>query len=60
MLWDNADALDHHHEHAYTEQGGKQPPTVLSFASANEAMAAAIKKAGTQWQTILAQWRGQQ
>ncbi len=42
-----------HHEHDYTQTSGKRPPTVLSFASVNEATAAAIRKATTQWRAIL-------
>lgn len=37
--WDNADAIDEHHEHEYTRSGGKQPPTLLDFGSEKEAMA---------------------
>lgn len=42
-LWDNADAIDEHHEHAYTRDGGKQGPKVHKFDSPNDAMAAAIR-----------------
>lgn len=59
-LWDNADAIDEHHEHEYTRAEGKQAPTVLPFGSVNEAMAAAIRKAGTQWQAIVRRWRGEE
>ncbi len=58
-LWDNADAFDEHHEHhehEYTQTKGKQPPTVLPLASVNEATAAAIRKATTQWRAILTTW----
>lgn len=55
-LWDNADAFDEHHEHEYTRTEGKRPPTVLSFASVNEATAAAIRKATTQWRATLTTW----
>lgn len=44
-LWDNADDVDEHHEHAYTRTGGKQMPNIRQFDSANDAMAAAIRKA---------------
>jgi hypothetical protein len=59
-LWDNADAIDEHHEHDYTRAEGKHPPTVLPFGSANEAMAAAIRKAGTEWPAIVRRWRGEE
>lgn len=56
-LWDNADALDEHHEHAYTRGGGKQDPAILGFASTNEAMAAAIAEAKWKAGEIVRQWR---
>ena len=56
-LWDNADAVDEHHEHEYTRRGGKRPPTILDYASTNEAMAAAIRKATSDWQAILLTWQ---
>lgn len=57
-LWDNAHALDEHHEHEYTRAEGKQPPKTLHFASINEAMADAIRKATSEWQAILRTWAG--
>ena len=56
-LWDNADGLDTHHEHAYTESGGKQPPVVRAQSSTNEAMAAAIRIAATDWEAIVERWK---
>ncbi|MGV1047790.1 MAG: hypothetical protein ACOYD4_04595 [Solirubrobacterales bacterium] len=56
-LWDNADALDEHHEHAYSREGGKQAPRMLEFASANAAMAAAIAEAKGRVREIVRQWR---
>lgn len=56
-LWDNADAVDEHHEHAHTRAGGKQVPVILDFSSPNEAMAAAIKKAKAEAPEIVRQWR---
>ncbi len=56
-LWDNADAVEEHHEHEYTRRGGKRPPTIHSYASTNEAMAAAIRKATSDWQAIAATWQ---
>lgn len=56
-LWDNADAVDVHHEHEYTRATGKQAPAVLGFSSPNEAMAAAIRKAKTEAPGIVRQWR---
>jgi predicted transcriptional regulator len=56
-LWDNADELDEHHEHAYTRSNGKQEPRILEFASANEAMAAAIAEAKRNVKEIVEQWR---
>ncbi len=55
-LWDNADALDQHHEHAYTRRGGKQDPGILEFVSTNEAMAAAIAEAKRRVGQIVEQW----
>lgn len=55
-LWDNADALDEHHEHRYTRSQGKQEPAMLEFATTNQAMAAAVRKAATDWQIILTDW----
>ncbi len=57
-LWDNADAVDEHHEHEYTRAGGKQAPAVLDFSSSNEAMAAAIKKTKADAPEIMRQWWG--
>ena len=56
-LWDNADAVDEHHEHEYTRAGGKQAPAVLDFSSPNEAMAAAIKRAKADAPEIVREWR---
>ena len=56
-LWDNADAVDEHHEHEYARASGKQAPAVLDFGSPNEAMAAAIKKAKAEAPEIVRQWR---
>jgi hypothetical protein len=55
-LWDNSHAVDEHHEHGYTLQAGKQPPTKLAFRSINEAMAAAIRRARTDWPEFVKQW----
>jgi hypothetical protein len=55
-LWDNADALDEHHEHRYTRSEGKQSPAKLEFATTNDAMAAAIRKAATEWRSLLKEW----
>ena len=59
-LWDNADDADDHHEHEYTRHEGKKPPKRLSFASTNEAMAAAIREAGTKWPMMIRQWSDEQ
>ena len=56
-FWDNADAVDEHHEHEYTRASGKQAPAVLDFGSQNEAMAAAIEKAKAEALEIVRQWR---
>ena len=56
-LWDNADAVDEHHEHGYTRAGGKQAPVVLDSSSPNDAMAAAIRKAKADGPEIVRQWR---
>ena len=57
-LWDNADAVDEHHEHEHTRTGGKQAATMLGFDSPNVAMAAAIRKAKREALEIVKQWRG--
>jgi hypothetical protein len=56
-LWDNADNVDEHHEHAYTPECGKQTPTILEFKSSNDAMAAAIRKAKAEASEIVRRWR---
>jgi len=56
-LWDNADALNEHHEHEYRRGSGKQDPALLEFATSNEAMAAAIAKAKREAARIVEQWR---
>ena len=56
-LWDNADGADEHHEHEYTRASGKQPPTIRDFATVNEAMAAAIRKAKIDGEEIVRQSR---
>lgn len=55
-LWDNADDVDLHHEHEYTRNQGKQPAVVQDAPSINDAMAAAIRKATSEWQAILTRW----
>lgn len=57
-LWDNADGLDEHHEHAYTRVGGKQDPAILAFVSTNDAMATAIAEAKLRAPAIVREWRG--
>jgi len=56
-LWDNADAVDEHHEHEHTKTGGKQTAAILDFDSPNQAMAAAIRKAKGEAPEIVRQWR---
>lgn len=56
-LWDNADGLDEHHEHPYTREEGKQPPTILEFTSTNEAMASTIDDAKEKAAELVRQWR---
>jgi hypothetical protein len=56
-LWDNADAVDEHHEHKHTRTSGKQVATILDFDSPNVAMAAAIRKAKREALEIVKQWR---
>jgi hypothetical protein len=34
-LWDNADDVNEHHVHRYTQQEGKQSPEILRFKSIN-------------------------
>lgn len=60
QLWDNADDVDEHHEHAYTRGEGKQRPTRLPHASVNRAMAAAIIKAKTEGPAIVRRWRDEE
>lgn len=55
-LWDNADDVNEHHLHRYTQQEGKQSPEILKFNSINEAMAAAKKEAREGWGEIVRQW----
>jgi hypothetical protein len=57
-LWDNADCLDEHHEHEYTRAGGKQAAEVHHFDTPNDAMATAIRKAKSEAQKFVRQWRG--
>ena len=56
-LWDNAHSVVEHHEHEYTSSQGKRDPTVQSFITVNQAMAAAMKRAIEDWPTILENWR---
>ena len=58
-LWDNADAVDEHHEHTYTRSGDKQPPAKLPHTSVNQAMAEAIRRAKTEGPAIVRRWRGE-
>jgi hypothetical protein len=58
-LWDNADDVDVHHEHEYTRSRGKQPPTILQVDSANDAMAAAIRKAKAEAPRIVRRWEAE-
>jgi hypothetical protein len=55
-LWDNAHQADEHHEHGYTRESGKQLPATVVFGTVNEAMAAAIRKARTDWRMFIEQW----
>lgn len=56
-LWDNADDVNEHHVHGYTQQEGKQSPVVLKFKSINEAMAVANDEARGRAREIVEQWR---
>jgi hypothetical protein len=56
-LWDNADDVHEHHVHEYTRHEGKQRPTIRSFDSVNEAMAAAIAEARGNTAEIVRQWQ---
>ncbi|HVD37260.1 MAG TPA: hypothetical protein VNC15_00340 [Solirubrobacterales bacterium] len=56
-LWDNADDVNEHHLHRYTQQEGKQSPEILRFKSINEAMAMADDEARKRWKEIVEQWR---
>lgn len=55
-LWDNADDVNEHHLHRYTQQEGKQSPEILEFKSINQAMATAKEEAGERWVEIVRQW----
>lgn len=57
QLWDNAHAVDEHHEHEYTRRDGKRPAVILLFDSVSEAMSAAIRKATDEWRTIIERWK---
>jgi hypothetical protein len=54
--WDNSDARDEHHMHRYTRTSGKQPATVLTRPTVNEAIHAAIEDARHAWEAILNSW----
>lgn len=56
-LWDNAHGANEHHEHEYTRSKGKGDPLIHPFVSINEAMAAAMTRAGQDWQAILENWK---
>lgn len=56
-LWDNADDVNEHHLHRYTQQEGKQSPEILEFKSINEAMAVANDEAREKGKEIVEQWR---
>lgn len=56
-LWDNADDVNEHHMHRYTQEEGKQSPEILNFNSINEAMAAAKKEAEEGWEEIVGEWQ---
>lgn len=56
-LWDNADHVDEHHMHGFTQSEGKQEPVILKFGSVNEAMAAANEEARRRAREIVRQWR---
>jgi hypothetical protein len=55
-LWDNADDVNEHHMHRYTQHEGKQSPEILDFNSVNEAMATVKKEAREGWVKIVRQW----
>jgi hypothetical protein len=55
-LWDNSDDVHEHHEHEYTRSEGKRPASVLAMTSSRDAMAAAIRKATSDWRAILSRW----
>lgn len=56
-LWDNADDVNEHHLHRYTQQEGKQSPEILSFNPINEAMGVANGEARKRGKEIVEQWR---
>lgn len=56
-LWDNADDVNQHHLHRYTQQEGKQRPEILEFESINDAMAVANDEAREKGKEIVEQWR---
>jgi hypothetical protein len=53
-LFDNAHAVDEHHEHRYV--GACKQPPVVREGDANAAMAAALKTLFTAWRQILDDW----
>lgn len=55
-LWDNADDVNEHHMHRYTQHEGKQNPEILRFGSINEAMATVKKEALERSAEIVRQW----
>jgi hypothetical protein len=56
-LWDNADHVNEHHMHEYTQQEGKHKPVIRKFGSVNEAMAVAHEEARERAKEIVRQWR---
>ena len=55
-LWDNADDVNEHHVHRYTQEEGKQSPEILEFKSINEAMAISKREAWEEWAEIVREW----
>jgi hypothetical protein len=53
-LFDNAHAVEEHHEHRYV--GSCKQPPVITDGDVNIAMAVAMKKLLTRWTEILDAW----
>jgi hypothetical protein len=54
--YDNAHAVDEHHEHRYIRTE-KQPPTITD-GTVNDAMASALRRLRQHWRAYVDEWKG--